>query len=259
LVILATTKRSNTAAASCQSASTAYRAALLSGLPITERQTTPSPLATTPLPTASRRGRHHLLPPGRPQVHQRHRLLHLIQTIMQGTDLKFDFFGTKTKTALSAAPNSSPAPPTPPKPLTPSSGATSSTSTAMLPKPTNQHLLQAFHRLPPSQSSTISAIPLNRGSSGGVAFAATPASSTTSVPHQPTAGVTSQTFPGAPGVNPLCPHPSAQVACDVNAKAQIEQQLMVDVDAESARHSVQTPQFCNPEWTWARYHCTAYQ
>jgi hypothetical protein len=60
-----------------------------------------------------------------------------MQTVMNGTDLKFDFFGTKTKSGTMRGPNFITGDSTtPPSPHTPFSTAMSSTWPATSPRPT---------------------------------------------------------------------------------------------------------------------------
>jgi vancomycin resistance protein YoaR len=106
LVILANSETKQYGGGLCQVASTAYRAALLAGLPITERHNHSFAVSYYTAPYGV---------PGvdatiyYPQVDLKfvndtgHYIL--IQTHMQGTDLKFDFFGTKTKTGQIRGPN----------------------------------------------------------------------------------------------------------------------------------------------------------
>jgi vancomycin resistance protein YoaR len=105
LVILADHEEKQYGGGLCQVASTAYRAALLAGLPITERHNHSFAVSYYTNPYGV---------PGvdatiyYPQVDLKFvndtGSYILIQTIMQGTDLKFDFFGTKTKTGVIRGP-----------------------------------------------------------------------------------------------------------------------------------------------------------
>jgi vancomycin resistance protein YoaR len=99
LVILANHEEKQYGGGLCQVATTAYRAALLAGLPIVERHNHSFAVSYYTAPYGV---------PGvdatiyYPQVDLKFTndtgSYILIQTIMQGTDLKFDFYGTKTKT-----------------------------------------------------------------------------------------------------------------------------------------------------------------
>ena len=99
LVILANQEEKQYGGGLCQVATTAYRAALLAGLPIVERHNHSFAVSYYTAPYGV---------PGvdatiyYPQVDLKFTNdtgnYILIQTTMQGTDLKFDFFGTKTKT-----------------------------------------------------------------------------------------------------------------------------------------------------------------
>jgi vancomycin resistance protein YoaR len=105
LVILANHEEKQYGGGLCQVASTAYRAALLAGLPIDERHNHSFAVSYYTAPYGV---------PGvdatiyYPQVDLKftndtgHYIL--IQTIMQGTDLKFDFYGTKTKAGVIRGP-----------------------------------------------------------------------------------------------------------------------------------------------------------
>jgi len=98
LVILGNHEEKQYGGGLCQVATTAYRAALLAGLPIVERHNHSFAVSYYTAPYGV---------PGvdatiyYPQVDLKFTndtgSYILIQTIMQGTDLKFDFFGTKTK------------------------------------------------------------------------------------------------------------------------------------------------------------------
>jgi vancomycin resistance protein YoaR len=98
LVILADHEEKQYGGGLCQVASTAYRAALLAGLPITERHNHSFAVSFYTAPYGV---------PGvdatiyYPQVDLKFvndtGAYILIQTTMQGTDLKFDYYGTKTK------------------------------------------------------------------------------------------------------------------------------------------------------------------
>jgi vancomycin resistance protein YoaR len=105
LVILANHEEKQYGGGLCQVASTAYRAALLAGLPINERHNHSFAVSFYTAPYGV---------PGvdatiyYPQVDLKftndtgHYIL--IQTIMDGTDLKFDFYGTKTKVGVIRGP-----------------------------------------------------------------------------------------------------------------------------------------------------------
>jgi vancomycin resistance protein YoaR len=105
LVILADHEEKQYGGGLCQVSSTAFRAALAAGLPITERHNHSFAISYYTWPYSA---------PGvdatiyYPQVDFKfvndtgHYLL--IQTTMKGTDLKFDFFGTKTKSGVIRGP-----------------------------------------------------------------------------------------------------------------------------------------------------------
>jgi vancomycin resistance protein YoaR len=106
LVILANHEEKQYGGGLCQVASTAYRAALLAGLPITERHNHSFAVSYYTAPFGV---------PGvdatiyYPQVDLKFvndtGSYILVQTIMDGTTLKFDFFGTKTKTGAIRGPD----------------------------------------------------------------------------------------------------------------------------------------------------------
>jgi vancomycin resistance protein YoaR len=105
LVILADHEEKQYGGGLCQVSSTAFRAALAAGLPITERHNHSFAISYYTWPYSA---------PGvdatiyYPQVDFKfvndtgHYLL--MQTTMKGTDLKFDFFGTKTKSGAIRGP-----------------------------------------------------------------------------------------------------------------------------------------------------------
>lgn len=105
LVILANHEEKQYGGGLCQVASTAYRAALLAGLPINERHNHSFAVSYYTAPYGV---------PGvdatiyYPQVDLKFTndtgSYILIQTIMNGTDLKFDFYGTKTKAGVIRGP-----------------------------------------------------------------------------------------------------------------------------------------------------------
>lgn len=105
LVILGDHEEKQYGGGLCQVSSTAFRAALLAGLPITERLNHAFAISYYTAPFGV---------PGvdatiyYPQVDLKFRndtgSYILIQTIMQGTTLKFDFFGTKTKSGTIRGP-----------------------------------------------------------------------------------------------------------------------------------------------------------